>query len=63
MTEISYRVFWKGENPKPKKTYHPGRFIKRQQARQFCRNRSWLPELFIEHPDGHAEAYVPKRYP
>jgi hypothetical protein len=54
-----FRVYWTGEHPKPKRVFHPGTFTKRQQARQFCRNRSWWPGLTIVHPDGTHESYTP----
>lgn len=64
MTDLrAFKVFWNGQHPKPKKQYHPGTFNKRQQARQWCRKRSWLPGLHIEHPGGVTEAYLPKLYP
>lgn len=59
MSESTYfKVYRKGEHPKPKKHYFRSCFTKRQQARNFCRNRSWEPGLTIVHPDGKEEAYV-----
>ena len=58
---MTYRVFWPGKYPKPKKEYHPGGFPKRRQARNWCRNHSWRKGLVIEHPDGRTEPYEPKQ--
>ncbi len=52
-----YRVYKKGEWPKPKKDFYRGTFSKRQKARQFCRKKSWHGELTIVHPDGTEEKY------
>lgn len=54
-----YRVYSKGEHPKPKKLFHDGTFGKRQQARQWCRNHSRLQDLVIVWPDGTEEKYLP----
>ena len=54
---MKYRVYWKGEHPKPKRQFHDGEFEKRQQARQWCRNHSWKPGLTVVHPDGKEEPY------
>lgn len=54
---MKYRVYWKGEHPKPKRKFHDGEFDKRQQARQWCRNHSWLHGLTVVHPDGKEEPY------
>lgn len=58
-----FRVYWAGDYPSPKRTFHPGVFPKRQKARQWCRNRSWLPGLVIVHPDGSAEPWKPAPLP
>jgi hypothetical protein len=55
-TPTLFKVYRKGEHPKPKRHYYPNSFAKRQQARQFCRNRSW-EELTIVHPDGTEEPF------
>ncbi len=52
-----YRVYRRAEWPKPKRYFYPGTFEKRQQARQFCRNRVCDWPMFIVHPDGHEEEY------
>lgn len=55
---MMYRVFWAGEWPKPKRIYHPGKFKKRRQARQWCRNRNYMDGFVIEHPNGTLEPFV-----
>jgi len=55
--ESMYQVYRAGEYPKPKKHFYPNKFTKRQQARTFCRNRSWESGLVIVHPDGTEEEY------
>lgn len=52
-----FRVYWAGEYPDPKRKFHPGVFSKRQKARQWCRNRSWMAGLTIVHPDGSSELW------
>ena len=51
-----YRVYRQRQWPKPKKHFYQEQFGKRQQARQFCRHRSWEEDLIV-HPDGTEEAY------
>lgn len=55
---MSYRVYWEGQHPKPKRQFYKGEFEKRQQARRWCRDRAWLPGLVILHPDGTEEPYT-----
>ena len=58
-----YRVFYSGSWPKKKKNYFPGKFEKRKQARNFCRNHQYrYSGLHIEHPDGTVEAWEIKAY-
>lgn len=52
-----FRVYRLGEYPKPKMLFYKQTFQKRQQARTFCRNRSWESGLGIVHPDGTVEPY------
>ena len=54
---MNWRVYWKGEYPKPKKQFHDGEFEKRQQARQWCRNHPHHPGLTLVSPDGTEEPY------
>ena len=53
-----FYVYRHGEHPKPKKHFYKETFQKRQQARNFCRNRSWEDGLTIVHPDGFEELYT-----
>jgi hypothetical protein len=53
-----FHVFWKGEYPEKKRKFHDGEFASRQQARQFCRNHTWLTGLTIVHPDGKEERWL-----
>lgn len=56
-----FRVYVRGEHPKPKRIFQKAEFRRRQQARQFCRNRCWKlggPDcLVIVHPDGREEQF------
>lgn len=55
---MAYRVYYQGTYPQPKRKYCPAEFEKRQQARQWCRNRvSWMKGLTIVHPDGTEEKF------
>jgi hypothetical protein len=58
-----FRVYCAGEYPEPKRRFHPGVFPKRQKARQWCRNRSWMVGLSIVHPDGFTEPWKPPALP
>ncbi len=53
-----FKVYWRGEHPKPKRQFHSGEFDRRKQARNWCRNHSRLPGLVIVHPDGTEEPFV-----
>jgi hypothetical protein len=53
-----FRVYRFGEHPKPKKYFFKETFPRRQQARNFCRNRSWEDGLTIVHPNGTEEPYT-----
>lgn len=52
-----FKVYRKGQHPKPKKHFFKEVFEKRQQARVFCRNRSWEDGLTIVRPDGTEEKF------
>jgi hypothetical protein len=52
-----FKVYWRGGHPKPKRQFHDGTFEKRQQARQWCRNHSWLEGLTIVCPDNTEGKY------
>ncbi len=56
-----FRVYVRGEHPKPKRIFQKGGFRRRQQARQFCRNRCWKlggpGAMVIVHPDGAEEQF------
>lgn len=53
-----FKVYWKGDYPKPKKVFFDGTFGNRQKARQWCRNHEVEHEgLTIVHPDGTEEAW------
>jgi hypothetical protein len=55
--ELQFKVTAKGSHPK-RKTIILGMFEKRQQARNFCRNRKWqYLDLEIIHPDGKREVF------
>ena len=56
--ETLFREYRPGQSPKPKKHFYKEKFEKRQQARSFCRHRSWEEGLVIVHPDGTEEAYT-----
>jgi len=52
---MTYRVFWKGEHPKPKRVFHQGTFTTRQKAIQWCRNHRHLEGLSIIDENGKVE--------
>lgn len=54
---MCFRVYRTGMHPKPKRHYYKETFEKRQQARNFCRNRPLVNGLTIVHPDGTEEIY------
>lgn len=56
-----YKVYCKGEYPKPKKLLFPENFETRRSARNFCYKRSWIEGLVIVHPDSTEEVFNPKR--
>lgn len=53
-----FLIYKHGGHPKPKKHFYKETFEKRHQARNFCRNRSWVEGLTIVHPDGTEESYT-----
>lgn len=55
--EANYRVYRRGEHPKPKRFFYRETFTKRQAARVFCRNRRWEDGLTIVHPGGFEEPF------
>jgi hypothetical protein len=55
----TYKVFWKGSHPKPKKVFHDGQFASRQKARQWCKNHFWYDGLSIIDEQGKVEAFNP----
>ena len=52
-----FRVYWKGEYPKPKRLFFDGEFDKRRKAVHWCRNHRWYEGMTIVHPDGTEEPY------
>jgi len=55
---MCFRVYRTGIHPKPKRHYYKETFEKRQQARNFCKNRHWEHGITIVHPDGTEEEYT-----
>lgn len=53
-----FRVYSRGEYPKPKKLFVKGEFLNRQKARNYCRNHPLLAGWHIVHPDGTEEPYT-----
>jgi hypothetical protein len=53
-----FRVFWKGEYPKPKRVFFSGEFDKRRKAVHWCRNHQFgYKGMTILYPDGTEEPY------
>ena len=57
LRQQTFRVYKAGVHPKPKRDFYQEEFAKRQQARRFCRRRSYEEGLTIVHPDGTEEKY------
>jgi hypothetical protein len=52
-----YRVYRRGEYPRPARDFYRATFASRRSAKNFCRNRSHEHGLTIVHPDGREERY------
>lgn len=57
-----FRVYWREPSGKKKsrKVFHDGQFVKRQQARQWCRNHCQYDAVIV-HPDGMEEPFLKMR--